>query len=59
MNNKKKESIIVYGSVVNTEASEDIIALAKTRGIDLPHPALAVFSSVLCEIENQMLIRCV
>ncbi len=47
-----KENITVHGSVVTTEASEDIIALAKTRGIDLPHPALAVFSSVLCEIEK-------
>ena len=48
----KKENITVHGSVIAMEASEDIIALAKTRGIDLPHPALAVFSSVLCEIEK-------
>ena len=48
----KKENILLQGSVVATEASEDIIAVAKTRGLDLPHPALAVFSSVLCEIER-------
>jgi len=48
----KKENITVHGSVFAIEASEDIIALAKTRGIDLPHPALAVFSSILCEIEK-------
>lgn len=48
----KKEKITLHASVVNTEASEEIIALAKTRGIDLPHPALASFSSVLCAIEE-------